>query len=178
MFTLRRQVKDSQERKERGGAGKLTPGEIRAQKDISSLDTPPTMKVSFPDQTNIMEFKVELQPQEGYYLPGTFYFTIKVPVEYPHKAPKVHCETKVYHPNIDLEGNVCLNILRQDWKPILTLSSVLYGLQLLFLEPNPDDPLNKEAAETMKRDPRAFASLVASSLRGGRIGNEYFPRVI
>ncbi|KAJ7966714.1 Ubiquitin-conjugating enzyme family protein [Quillaja saponaria] len=36
-----------------------------------------------------------------------------------HEAPKVKCKTKVYHPNIDLEGNVCLGILREDWKPVL-----------------------------------------------------------
>jgi ubiquitin-conjugating enzyme E2 M len=50
---------------------------------------------------------------------------------------------KIYHPNIDLEGNVCLNILREDWKPVLNLQSIVVGLQFLFLEPNPDDPLNK-----------------------------------
>lgn len=52
---------------------------------------------------------------------------------YPHEPPKVKCETAVYHPNIDLEGNVCLNILREDWKPVLTVNSIVYGLQYLFL---------------------------------------------
>ena len=52
---------------------------------------------------------------------------------YPYDAPKVKCRTKVYHPNIDLDGNVCLNILREDWKPVLSISSVVYGLQFLFL---------------------------------------------
>ena len=42
-----------------------------------------------------------------------------------------------------MEGNVCLNILREDWKPVLNLNSVMVGLQYLFLEPNADDPLNK-----------------------------------
>ena len=46
---------------------------------------------------------------------------------------------------MDLEGNVCLNILREDWKPVLNLNSVMVGLQYLFLEPNADDPLNKGA---------------------------------
>ena len=56
-----------------------------------------------------------------------------MPVSYPHEPPKVKCTTKVYHPNIDLEGNVCLNILREDWKPVLSISSIVYGLQFLFL---------------------------------------------
>lgn len=50
---------------------------------------------------------------------------------------------QIYHPNVDLEGNVCLNILREDWKPVLNLNSVMVGLQYLFLEPNAEDPLNK-----------------------------------
>ncbi len=56
---------------------------------------------------------------------------------------------QIYHPNVDLEGNVCLNILREDWKPVLNLNSVMVGLQYLFLEPNADDPLNKGAFTQM-----------------------------
>ena len=52
-------------------------------------------------------------------------------------------DSQIYHPNVDLEGNVCLNILREDWKPVLNLNSVIVGIQYLFLEPNADDPLNK-----------------------------------
>ena len=50
---------------------------------------------------------------------------------------------QIYHPNIDTQGSVCLNILRQDWRPVFNLNSVMIGLLFLFLEPNPDDPLNK-----------------------------------
>lgn len=47
---------------------------------------------------------------------------------------------QVYHPNIDLEGHICLNILREDWKPVLSISSVVYGLQFLFLVSRREDP--------------------------------------
>lgn len=50
--------------------------------------------------------------------------------------------TKIYHPNIDLEGHVCLNILRDEWKPVLDINAVIYGIIYLFYEPNPNDPLN------------------------------------
>ena len=109
---------------------------------------------------------------------------------------QVKCETKVYHPNIDLDGNVCLNILREDWKPVLTINSIVYGLQYLFLvsniivggdngiriycflfqEPNPEDPLNKEAALELQNNRRLFEQNVAKSMRGGSINGVYFER--
>lgn len=81
----------------------------------------------------------------------------------------LHLLTQLYHPNLDLEGNVCLNILREEWNPILNLNSVLVGLQFLFLDPNPDDPLNKEAAEDLRRDRAAFANNVRRALAGGTL---------
>lgn len=58
---------------------------------------------------------------------GAFLFTFAVSANYPHEAPKVKCVTKVYHPNIDLDGNVCLNVLREDWKPVLNINTIIYG---------------------------------------------------
>lgn len=77
------------------------------------------------------------------YKTGSFHFTFAINNNYPHDPPKVKCTQKIYHPNLDHDGNVCLNILREDWKPVLNLNSVMVGLQYLFLEPNADDPLNK-----------------------------------
>jgi len=93
---------------------------------------------------DLMNFKLRVKVDGGIYRNGIFVFSFKVPASYPHDAPKVLCETTVFHPNIDMEGHVCLNILREDWKPVLTMQSVIIGLQFLMLEPNPDDPLNKE----------------------------------
>ena len=70
---------------------------------------------------------------QGFYKGGRFVFNFKVSPNYPHDPPKVKCKTLIFHPNIDLEGNVCLNILREDWKPVLTINSIVYGLQYLFL---------------------------------------------
>ena len=66
------------------------------------------------------------------YRGGSFNFTFAVNNNFPHEAPKVKCTQKIYHPNIDLEGNVCLNILREDWKPVLNLNAVMIGLQVCF----------------------------------------------
>jgi ubiquitin-protein ligase len=66
----------------------------------------------------------------GMYKGGSFKFTFAINNNFPHEPPKVKCTQKIYHPNIDLDGNVCLNILREDWKPVLNLNAVIVGLQV------------------------------------------------
>ena len=73
---------------------------------------------------------------------------------------------------------MCLNILREDWKPVLDINAVIYGLIYLFYEPNPNDPLNHEAADLFRRDVRRFKMVVTSTLRGGYYNGEAFPRLI
>jgi ubiquitin-protein ligase len=91
------------------------------------------MKVEIWRATRNLFLLLNTHLQQGFYRGGKFSFSFKVGPGYPHEPPKVKCETQVYHPNIDLEGNVCLNILREDWKPVLTINSIIYGLQYLFL---------------------------------------------
>ncbi|URE37031.1 NEDD8-conjugating enzyme [Musa troglodytarum] len=113
---------------------KQSAGELRLHKDISELNLPKSTVISFPNgKDDLMNFEISIRPDEGYYQGGTFVFTFQVSPSYPHEPPKVKCKTKVYHPNIDLEGNVCLNILREDWKPVLNINTVVYGLILLFM---------------------------------------------
>ena len=68
--------------------------------------------------------------------------------------------------------------IREDWKPVLTINSIVYGLQFLFLEPNADDPLNKEAAEVLRQNRRVFEQNVARAMRGGYVGSVYFDRCL
>jgi len=102
------------------GGKKFTAAQLRLQKDLADLQLPKTCQTHFPDPDDLLNFKLSISPDEGFYKNGKFTFNFKVGHSYPHDAPKVKCETMVYHPNIDLEGNVCLNILREDWKPVLT----------------------------------------------------------
>ena len=88
------------------------------------------MKTSFPDPNDILNFTLTIEPDEGMYKGGSFYFNFAINQNFPHDPPKVKCTQKIYHPNIDLEGNVCLNILREDWKPVLNLNAVIVGLQV------------------------------------------------
>ena len=75
-------------------------------------------------------------------------------------------------------GNVCLNILRADWKPVLGMNTVILGLIFLFIEPNPDDPLNHEAAQLMRTNENAFREKVIKTLKGGNIDGAAFTKFI
>ena len=90
------------------------------------------MKTEFPDPDDTLNFILIIEPDEGMYKGGKFNFTFAIAQGFPHEAPKVKCTQKIYHPNIDLDGNVCLNILREDWKPVLNLQAVIVGLQVLY----------------------------------------------
>jgi ubiquitin-protein ligase len=105
--------------------------------DLSELALPSTMKTDFPDPDDTLNFTLTIEPDEGMYKGGRFHFTFAIPQSFPHEAPKVKCTQKIYHPNIDLEGNVCLNILREDWKPVLNLNAVIIGLQVCCGEDSP-----------------------------------------
>lgn len=88
------------------------------------------MKTDFPDPDDILHFTLTIEPDEGMYRTGRFTFSFDINQNFPHEPPKVRCKEKIYHPNIDLEGKVCLNILREDWKPVLNLNAVIVGLQV------------------------------------------------
>eukprot|EP01086_Lenisia_limosa_P013691 TRINITY_DN43063_c0_g1_i1.p1 TRINITY_DN43063_c0_g1~~TRINITY_DN43063_c0_g1_i1.p1 ORF type:complete len:165 (-),score=6.52 TRINITY_DN43063_c0_g1_i1:33-527(-) len=138
---------------------------IRLQKDLGELALPASCDISFPDASDLFCFQLKVSPDEGIYCGGSFVFRFQIPINFPHSPPKIVCLSKIFHPNIDPDGNICLNILREDWNPVLSINSTVYGIQFLFLEPNCDDPLNKDAAELLSKDPVKFKDTVQKSIK-------------
>ena len=87
-----------------------------------------------------------LGPQQSPYEGGAFKLELFLPQEYPMAAPKVRFLTKIYHPNIDKLGRICLDILKDKWSPALQIRTVLLSIQALMSAPNPDDPLDENIA--------------------------------
>lgn len=130
--------------------------------DIQSC-MPKTCQVSFQDVDDLRQFTLTVRPDEGYWKGGTFVFEIHVPTEYNIKPPTVECKTRIWHPNINEDGKICLSILREHsldgtgWLPTRTLKDVVLGLNALFTDLcDFDDPLNLAAAEEHSIDKRSF----------------------
>jgi ubiquitin-conjugating enzyme E2 M len=155
---------------------KVSPGQLQFQKELPDLYVIPQGKLIL-DKNDIMNFKVIYTPEkDSLWYGGKYEFSFSVSDNYPFNPPRVICNTKIYHPNIDLKGNVCLNILKDDWKPTLNLSTVIAGIYYLFTDPNPNDPLNHDAATVMRENYDQFVLNIKKSLRGGYFFGEEFPR--
>uniref|UniRef100_A0AAA9T5P5 E2 ubiquitin-conjugating enzyme n=1 Tax=Bos taurus TaxID=9913 RepID=A0AAA9T5P5_BOVIN len=95
-----------------------------------------------PKGDNIYEWRSTiLGPPGSVYEGGVFFLDITFTPEYPFKPPKVTFRTRIYHCNINSQGVICLDILKDNWSPALTISKVLLSICSLLTDCNPADPL-------------------------------------
>jgi len=107
-----------------------------------------------PYEDNLRYFNVLISgPTESCYEHGFFKLELFLPADYPMAPPKVRFLTKIFHPNVDKLGRICLDILKDKWSPALQIRTVLLSIQALLSAPNPDDPLDNTVAELWKTDP-------------------------
>ncbi|KAH9646636.1 UBC core domain-containing protein [Citrus sinensis] len=156
----------------------------RILKELKDLQKdPPTSCSAGPVAEDMFHWQATIMgPPDSPYAGGVFLVTIHFPPDYPFKPPKVAFRTKVFHPNINSNGSICLDILKEQWSPALTISkqmtndlsvethidmgcfsqNVLLSICSLLTDPNPDDPLVPEIAHMYKTDRNKYETTARS----------------
>jgi ubiquitin-conjugating enzyme E2 T len=134
----------------------------RMRREVAALaaDPPPGVWAA-PRGDSLLELDAQLAGPAGTpYAGGVFRLEVRVPSRYPVEPPAVRFLTPVYHPNIDADGRICLDILNPPpkgaWRPSLSVGAVLASLGLLLADPNPDDGLAAEATRAFRDTREAF----------------------
>ncbi|KAF9477381.1 ubiquitin-conjugating enzyme [Pholiota conissans] len=130
----------------------------RIQRELADIKTTPIPGVSVElKDDNLFEWKCTIKADASSpYKNATFNFNVSLPENYPFKAPTVTFTTRIYHPGINEEGAICVPILRDEWKPAVTLSTVLAIIQEKVNNPSPDDPFEPDIAAQLKNDKAKF----------------------
>ena len=126
----------------------------RIRKELEELEKePPSNCSAGPLNNNFQIWEATIiGPSESPYAGGIFKLQINFPDKYPFKPPKVKFMTKIYHPNINTHGSICLDILNVNWSPALTITKLLLSISSLMTDPNPHDPLVKHIADMYLND--------------------------
>ncbi|EDO06421.1 putative Ubiquitin-conjugating enzyme E2 2 [Babesia bovis T2Bo] len=130
----------------------------RIVQDISKItkDPPEGCRAEpFPDNMMVCHAIIR-GPKDTLWETGTFHLLMKFTEEYPTKPPCVKFISKIYHPNVYLDGRICLDILQNQWTAIYDISSILLSIQSLLSEPNIKSPANSEAAKKLETDKIAY----------------------
>ncbi|OBS82911.1 hypothetical protein A6R68_23100, partial [Neotoma lepida] len=130
----------------------------RIQRELHAISKEPLAQCSAgPVGDNMFDWQGTIMgPKDSPYEGGVFSLKIHFPTNYPFKPPKVSFLTRIYHPNINKNGNICLDILDKKWSPVLTIPKVLLSISSLLCDPNPDDPLVPEIATIYRQDLKLY----------------------
>jgi ubiquitin-conjugating enzyme E2 D/E len=130
----------------------------RLQKELQDIskDTPSNCSAGLLGNDLFIWQATIIGPTETPYEGGIFHLKMVFQPDYPFKAPSVTFTTKIYHPNINDNGSICLDILKDQWSPVLTVSKLLLSICSLLNEPNPNDPLMPSIANLYKTNREQF----------------------
>jgi len=105
------------------------------------------------NDNDLFQWRATIMGPEGTpYHGGIFNLKINLPADYPFKAPHITFLTKIYHCNVNSNGSICLDILKDNWSPALTISKALLSICSLMNDPNPNDPLVPDIANLFVKD--------------------------
>jgi len=131
----------------------------RLQKELTEIekDTPVNCSAGPINPSDLFTWEATIiGPTETPYEGGIFKLNIFFPTDYPFKPPKITFTTRIYHPNVNSNGSICLDILKDQWSPALSITKVLLSICSLLADPNPNDPLDLDIAKIYKTNKAEF----------------------
>ena len=131
--------------------------EARLTKEYNDLVKRKEFKV-WQVNNDIRHWKAVIEgPSDSVYEDGNFQVDIKIVGKYPYVPPKMQFDTKIWHPNISSQtGAICLDILKDEWSPALSIRTALLSIQAMLTAPEPDDPQDAVVAKQYKENPEVF----------------------
>ncbi|KAM0788334.1 hypothetical protein ACM66B_001476 [Microbotryomycetes sp. NB124-2] len=125
----------------------------REIQDVKKEALPPGCTAAPIADDKLFDWRGQIEgPPDSPYEGGLFELSITLPPDYPFRPPKVVFLTKIYHSNINTQGGICLDILKGQWSPALSIVKVLLSISSLLADPNPHDPLMPDIAQKYLRD--------------------------
>lgn len=137
----------------------------RLKKELEDFknNPPENCSAGLKDEENFFHWNATIiGPKDTIYEDGIFKLEIDFPINYPFNPPKIHFKTKIYHPNINKAGCICLDVLKDKWSPALNITQVLLSVCSLLNDPNPNDPLEPEIAHEYINNRQQFNNNVKS----------------
>ena len=100
---------------------------------------------------------------------GKFTLEIKFNDSYPIKPPSVKFLDKIFHPNVYLDGKICVDILQGAWRPVQNVSTILVSIRSLLIDPNPNSPANREAASLFLQNREEYNNRIINSINNIKV---------
>ena len=126
--------------------------EFKGLDDISESIEEKTMI----DETKMTWSVLIRGPDDTPFENGLFRLHIRFTSDHPFRPPKILFMTKIYHPNINSKGIICIDILKSEWSPALNISKVILSILSLLNDPNIDDPLVQDIADLYVKDKKKY----------------------
>ena len=112
------------------------------------------------DDNNIFEWEAIIEGPEGtIWEGGLFELKLKFSENYPKQAPNISFVSPIFHPNVYSSGNICLDILSDQWSPVYDVWAVLTSIRSLLCDPNPDDPLVPDVARQYRSNKKRYIEI-------------------
>ncbi|XP_065674786.1 probable ubiquitin-conjugating enzyme E2 C isoform X2 [Hydra vulgaris] len=137
----------------------------RLMKELSEIMLSSNKSVTaFPDEENTFKWHGKIKgPPDSIYQGLAYKMSLNFPENYPYEAPTIKFVTPCFHPNVDAQGNICLDVLKEMWSSCNSVLSVLVSIQSLLQDPNIESPLNPQAATLWKTPIEYKRALISAS---------------